>query len=88
MYVTDEEACKQRCPHFQYVVNENGVIHHGQQPIIGHEMCAGSACVMAWRWGQTLYTKANDPINDENDLQRKGYCGIASCQGCNRPDPV
>lgn len=72
-YLTEEEAKTQMCPHVRYCINED-VMQEGRSPLYVHQLCQGSDCKMAWRWGpiwRSGFAAAPGPN------VALGYCGIA-----------
>lgn len=90
MLLTDEEARKQPCPFFRYVVNESDAVNYNRPLMYAHENCRGSDCKIAWRSGAPLIEQeqqlhAVDIGNGLTDARPvavvtstpRGYCGMA-----------
>jgi hypothetical protein len=77
MYLTDEEARREVCPHMTWMVNESDVINFKVSPIYAQQSCRGSDCKMAWRWKSPQATFPNGAIDFFREQTPRGYCGLA-----------
>lgn len=51
MFLTEQEARRELCPHMRHCVNEADVANqHGRAAVYEHSLCQGARCRMAWRW--------------------------------------